>query len=71
MVVTPSKNGGGAKQKHTVTVCHHDINKPSCIELGKLGICEAWCLFLKKVWWGVAAVDLEDRSCGRRMLVTL
>jgi len=26
--------------------------------------------FLEKVCWGVAAVDLEDRSCGRK-LVTL
>jgi len=26
--------------------------------------------FLKKVCWGVAAVDLKDRSCGRK-LVTL
>jgi len=26
--------------------------------------------FLEKVCWGVAAVDLKDRSCGRK-LVTL
>ena len=31
---------------------------------------QRWWWFLEKVCWGVAAVGLKDRSCGRK-LVTL